>query len=197
MLVLARLLGHGLVVLPHRNYRIEHVADAAETTLRITRGKETDVVDLLVALREKSAFVDVSEGGPPGAWRIQTKEFTCGWPRGFALSADDAGSPFLLTGPSGSLVWVDGPLPKKKATPIENLVADEQRVRAVAQEGENARIDLDYEEEGEHWWQRRYALVWGNEQVLVVSGQALLSDEEAARAAVDEVARTIEPYRPS
>ena len=131
MHVLARLSGHGVVVLPHPSYRLQRVAGGPETTLRVSRGEATGVVDVLAALQTKSALVDVSEGGGEGPWRIETGIFTCPWPRGFDLTGDDA-SPFLLWGPGDALIWVDGPVPEERTTPLDKLVGPGQRIRATS-----------------------------------------------------------------
>lgn len=181
------------MVLPHAGFRIERVADAAETTLKVWSGAATGVIDVTAPADElASALADISLGGGSGQWRIETSVLSCIWPHGLAIVEDPDGvSPFLLIGDNDAMFWISGPLASERATPIENLVDDGQTVRAVAQAGEDARIDLDYVIDDEAWWQRRYALVWSPGKVLVVTAQARLADEVLARAAVDAVAQSI------
>lgn len=196
MHVLARLQGFGAIVLPDVPYRIERVADAPETTLRITSGETTEIVDVRDAVRGdvKTGVANVTGGDERGEWRIETSVFACAWPRHFALSSDpDEISPFLLFGPNDAMIWVAGPVDRAKATPIEKLATEDQTIRAVAEAGDNARIDVDYEHDDETWWQRRYVLAWGDAHVLVVTAQARAADEEPVRLAVDAVEASIAP----
>ena len=189
-----RLSGHGLVLVPRAGYRIERVADAPETTLRIAQAAESAVVDVAAAAHAEapSELADISPGARTGHWRVETSLLTCLWPHGFALVDDPDGvSPFLLVGPDDAMIWVSSPIASERATPIEKLADDGQTVRAVAQADDNSRIDLDYTIDDEAWWQRRYVLVWASGQVLVVSAQARREGELVARAAVDAVAQSV------
>lgn len=190
-----QLTGHGVVVRPRAGYRIERVDGGADTTLRIARPGESRVIDA-IAQRDDGrvrSLADVLSGARGGPWRIETSLVTCAWPHGFAVVEDPDGvSPFLLVGPNDAMIWVSSPIARARATPIESLADDGQTVRAVAQAGEDARIDLDYEIDDEAWWQRRYVLVWSPEHALVVTAQALRQGEDLARAAVDLVAHSLE-----
>lgn len=190
--VLARLTGFGLVVVPKEPYRIDRVTDAPETTLRVWHGDETAVAD--VSRESSTELVEVVRGGPMTEWRIETGVMSCAWPHGFALSSDPDGlSPFILFGPEDAMIWIAGPIEPAKATPIERLATDDQVIRAVAEAGDNARIDVDYEHDGERWWQRRYVIAWGEDRALVLSGQSRVAQEEITRAALDLVEGSIAP----
>lgn len=198
----ARLQGHGVIVLPEAPYRIERVPEASETTLRIWRGSpaatggRSAMLEVRDVLRgtETTDLAEVSAGATRREWRIETGVASCGWPRGFALSSDpDERSPFLLLGPNDAMVWLAGPIERGRAIPIERLVTEDQTIRAVAEAGDDARIDVDYVHDGEPWWQRRYVLAWNEEQVVVLTGQARLTDEAETRAAVDAVEASISP----
>jgi hypothetical protein len=200
--VFARLSGHGIVVVPRPHFRIDRVAGAPDGTLRIADASGEEIVDLLLVARgERScAKADVHRGPRTGAFRIETGITTCAWPRDFALSHDpDDISPFLLLGPREAMVWIAGPIARAKVEPIEKLVEGSQSVRAVAEAQGASRIDVDYDHDGERWWQRRYVIAWGDpssETALVISGQARAEDEAQTSAAVDEIERTLAPYRP-
>lgn len=201
-LVFARLSGHGLLVAPRPHYRIDRVAGAPDTTLRIADASGEEIVDLpLVARGERTcAKADVHRGPRTGPFRIETGISTCAWPRDFALSHDpDEISPFLLLGPREAMIWIAGPLAREKVTPIEKLVEGSQSVRAVAEAKGASRIDVDYDHDGERWWQRRYVVAFGDPEhdtALVITGQARAEDEAVTSAAVDEIERTLTPYRP-
>lgn len=193
--LLARLTGLGAVVLPKPGHRIDR---DPESVLHVTTERGRVEVDVHAVLRG-DASTDALEilPGRSGAWRVETRAYTCPWPRGFSFADDpDAVSPFLFVGPNDALIWIAGPLAREKVTPVERLKAEGQTIRAVADAGENARIDLDYVEDGEPWWQRRYALAFGEDAAIVVSGQARRAHEDVVRPVIDEIASAIAPYRP-
>lgn len=193
----ARLTGFGVSVRADDPHRIERIADAPETVLRVWRGESSVDVDVLAG----SDVVEIAPGSARSAWAIETAEYVCIWPHGLALASDPDGvSPFLLLGPDESLAWISGPIARERAWPIESLAGEGQKVRAVAETeaGQDARIDLDYVEEGELWWQRRYVRAWGEGRVLVVSAQARAAHEETMRAAIDLIEASLAPAeRPS
>jgi len=146
---------------------------------------------------EPSANLEVIPSPGASEWRIDLGAYSFAWPEGFELT-DDPGelSPFLLAGPRGALIWVAGPLARDQVMPIEKLVDEDQRVRAVADAGDGARIDIDYVVDAEPWWQRRYvrfvpAEPGGPDRALVLSAQARAADEDAVREAIDLVERTL------
>jgi hypothetical protein len=188
----AHLAGHGALVVPRAGYQLERVEGGPDSALRVTNGSERGLLDVRAPERETNPLAEVLLGPPTHAWRIETRAFVCAWPRGFVLADDPDGlSPFLLAGPRDSLVWVSGPMPRERALPIEQLVDEGQRVRAIADAPDSTRLDVDYVVEGEPWWQRRTVLRWDDDTVMVVSAQARMSDEESVCAAVDEVAETL------
>ncbi len=101
-------------------------------------------------------------------------------------------TPFVLIGPEGSMIWIDGPIDASRATPIEKLAAPEQNVRTIGEATGAARIDLDYVEEGVRFWQRRYVIATEDGRVLVPSAQARVEDEILVRAALELVEQTLE-----
>ena len=182
-------------MIPKPGHRIDRDPDGV---LHVTTEAGRERVDVAAVLHG-AASTDALEilPGPRGEWRVATDAYTCPWPPGWSFADDPDGiSPFLFLGTRDALIWIAGPLPRKKVTPIEKLADEGQAIRAVAEAGENARIDLDYDVDGEPWWQRRYALVLGEESAVVVSGQARRDAEDAVRAAIDEVADRLAPYRP-
>lgn len=194
---LARLVGHGAIVLPKPGHRIDRDR-GLEGVLHVTTEAGRESVDVAAVLRgdASTAALEIAPG-PRGEWRVVTDAYTCPWPPAWSFADDPDGiSPFLFLGARDALIWIAGPLPRAKVTPIEKLAAEGQTIRAVAEAGDNARIDLDYEVDGEPWWQRRYALAFGDDAAVVVSGQARRADEDAVRAAIDDVADRLAPYRP-
>jgi hypothetical protein len=202
--VFARLSGFGLVVTPHPRYRLERVAGSPETVLRVaTTAAESadasDVVDLSAVARGEASSerIDVAPGRPGPGWRVETGVFTCAWPDGFALSHDPDGlSPFLLLGERDAMIWVSGPVTEERVRPIEKLAAPGQTIRAVAGAEGAERIDVEYEAEAEAWWQRRYAIAWGEGRALVLTAQARRADEAPVRDAIDLIERSLSPYQP-
>jgi hypothetical protein len=164
-----RLRGNGLLVIPKGKFRFE----------RDVTPVASDSVEVLPA---------------PGAreWRIETSAYSIAWPAGFVVTDDpDELSPFLLEGAREALIWTTGPVARDKVIPIEKLATDDQRIRAIADAGEDARIDLDYvldddEGVGEPWWQRRYVRVVPG-GAIVLSAQARATDEDSVRAAIDAI----------
>jgi hypothetical protein len=196
MHVLARLQGFGVIVLPKAPYRIARSLEGPETELRIIHGDGSEVVDVTEG-EHATELADISPGDARERWRIETTVATCAWPPGFDLSSDPDGlSPFLLLGPGDAMVWLSGPVPREKAQPIEKLATPDQKVRAVAEAEGRERIDVDYEVEGEAWWQRRYVIPWGEAKALVISGQARAETEELTALAVDLIERSLEPSGP-
>lgn len=197
----ARLTGFGVSVRVEGPHRIERVADAPETVLRVWRSGSSVDVDVLAGSGLVESRVEIVPGSARAAWGIETPDYQCIWPHGLALSSDpDGTSPFLLLGPDESLAWISGPVARERAWPIESLAAEGQKVRAIAEAegGEDARIDLDYVEDGELWWQRRYVRGWGEGRVLVLSVQARAAHEDVMRAAIDLVEASLAPAeRPS
>ncbi|UJR84216.1 hypothetical protein [Sandaracinus amylolyticus] len=183
-----RLQGFGVVVTPREPYRIERVDDAPETSLQMNG----EIVDVLATERAEIGRADRRAT----EWTIETDELTCAWPLGLAVVSDpDRRSPFLLVGANDAMVWIDGPIARERAWPIESLADEGQTIRAIAdtREGRDARIDLDYVEDGELWWQRRYVLGWGegDAKVIVISAQARAADEDVVCAAIDRIEATI------
>lgn len=194
MHVLARLQGFGVIVLPKAPYRIARVADAPETELRITQGDESEVVDVTEVREGLTDLADISRGDAAERWRIETEAMSCAWPLGFDLASDPDGlSPFLLLGPNDALVWLAGPLAAEKTRPIEQLAAEGQAIREVAHSDDRERLDVDYEADGERWWQRRYVIPWTESESVVISGQSRPSTEELTALAVDLIERSLEP----
>lgn len=197
MHTLARLTGFGMIVTPRAPFRLDRADTGSATSLRVAGPNGEVVVDAARLGDEPDAQVplDVVPGPERGQdWWIETTIARCRWPSGFGLSSDPEGrSPFLLLGPREMMVWIDGLVARSKATPIEKLVAPGHVVRAVAQAEASARIDIDYEHDGEPWWQRRYAIEWGRDHLLLVVGQARVVHEDVVRAAVDLLEQTLEP----
>ena len=188
------LVGHGALLIPRAGFRLEHVEGAADSTVRVTYGDESALLDVRAPDASASPLAEVLPGPQTRAWRIETTSYVCALPLGFVLADDPDGfSPFVLDGPEGALVWVSGPMPRDRALPVENLIDEGQTVRGVADAGDNVRVDLDYVFEGEPWWQRRYILAWGKDDVLVLSAQARALDEDTVRVAIDGLVETIAP----
>lgn len=191
-----RLSGHGVVVIVHAPFRVERTGVA--TALRVVGEKGEELVDVAAVARgeAKSRLVDVLDGGPQTAFRVETDHASCAWPEGWALASDpDELSPFLLMGARDAMIWLAGPVARDKALPIEKLADEGQRVRAVADRGGDARIDLDYVEAGEPWWQRRYVVRFDDSRVLVLTAQCRATDEETVRPAIDAVEVSLVPHR--
>jgi hypothetical protein len=189
------LIGFGATVVPSAPYRIDRVADEPETVLLVATAERSGLVDVADVLRggETGGLVEVRPGDERSRWRVQTEVFTCAWPYEFGLSSDPDGvSPFLLLGPGDAMLWVAGPVDLERASPIEKLADTDQTIRGVAEAEGASRIDLDYELEGEPWWQRRYVVEWGEGQALVLTGQAPVSHETVTREAVDAMDQTLQ-----
>ena len=82
----ARLTGFGVSVRVDAPFRIERIADAPETVLRVWRaGSASADVDVLAG----SELVEILPGSARGAWAIETADYVCTWPHGLALSSEE------------------------------------------------------------------------------------------------------------
>jgi hypothetical protein len=171
--VLARLAGHGVVLLgywPYTYARHPSAPDAVEVTNWRPGGPATAVVD---PARPQGAdgIVDVEPGPDHPYWVIETTAFKAVWPEGFTIDSGD-GAPFYLNGPDGGTIYVSGPAAVED--PRTALVAPYQAVEADRTLAGGVRVlDLTYEHEGETWWQGRYLRPHGTQgRVLVFTAQS-------------------------
>ena len=171
--------------------RAPHGILVPKPPFRLQRGVVPEGVETIATPGDRGS----AAGGTrlDGTWRIDLGSYSFEWPEGFELTEDpDEISPFLLQGVRDSLLWIAGPLPREKVLPVEKLVEDEQRIRAIADSGDDVRVDIDYVVDAEPWWQRRYVrLIPGGGGALVLSAQARAGDEDAVRAAIELVDRSL------
>lgn len=181
-------------MLPKPPYRIERVDEP--TRLRIQHGDQSAVIDVSEPTKGSATeLADIEPGDGGERWYVETTVCSCAWPEGFALASDPEGSPFLLHGPEEAMIWLAGPLDRSRTTPIEKLATSDQTIRAVGEADGRERIDLEYTFEGERWWQRRYVVPWGEDQAIVITGQARSTTELLTSAAVDLVEASLAPAR--
>lgn len=206
--VLARLAGHGRVLLPLAPFRFDRVPGrplAVSATHSSESGTRSAVVDLAsdppgVALGEGTAelsrVLDLLPGPDIDSWRIETSVHVCPWPEGFALVSPPAGDPvpFYLVGPGDAAVFVQGPFPATRVPPPGGMAAPGQTLLRQGLDGRGPWAELGYDHEGEQWRQWHRVVAWGGDHVLVVTSQSPLVHADAASVAAAEVAEGLEPY---
>lgn len=190
--VLARLAGHGVVLVPHWPYRFARHpggSDAVEV-VRWRPDASHKVVIRPGRGDDGGEVVDIDDGPGHAHWLIETSGFRMRWPDGVTLESprDPADStPFYLFGPGETTIYVQGPVAAERVAGPDALVAPGQTVIE-----RNDAVELSYEHDGRTWWQGHWVVPFDGERVLVLTAQALSPHRAQARAAAREAAATIE-----
>ncbi|MGX6604931.1 hypothetical protein ACWKSP_22790 [Micromonosporaceae bacterium Da 78-11] len=183
--VLARLTGYGMRLVPHWPYRFErHPSEPG--TVRVARAAQGGPRTTLVrpgTPAGDSDVVDVTDGPAHQEWLIETSAATMRWPDGFTLEspleARDR-TPFYLLGPDEAAIWPQGPMPADKLAEPDALITEDQTVTARRELGRGiTAVELSYEYDGRTWWQAHWLIPYGDDEMLVLTGQA--PDTAAAR----------------
>jgi hypothetical protein len=192
--VLARLAGHGLVLMPHWPYAFERDGDA----VRVTRWTAAGPAQVLIRpgrLADGGDVVDVSGGPREAHWSIETTTFRVRWPDHFRLESSDEGdgTPFYLHGPRDAAVFPQGPVPAEQIAGPDALVTAGQTV--LARRRAFDAIELGYQHDGESWWQGHWKVPFGPGRVLVFTAQSPVRLSMPTRAAAEMLAETFELTR--
>ncbi|WP_238011195.1 hypothetical protein KZZ52_22130 [Dactylosporangium sp. AC04546] len=192
--VFARLAGYGLVLMPHWPYTFER-HPVSEGGVQVTRWTDDTPSRALVVPSEPetattSHAVDVEPGPDHPAWLVETSRFGLWWPAGFTVDSPQDRSdrtPFYLHGPEGALIFPQGPVPAVALADPDVLVAEGQTVadRRTDSDGTTV-VELTYDHEGAAWWQTHVALRYGEDRILLLTGQSPLHLAETVRTAIAE-----------
>ncbi|WP_435008832.1 hypothetical protein P12x_000081 [Tundrisphaera lichenicola] len=217
--IFARVSGFGWTLVPDVPFRFERVADRARAIRAIRSTPEGDraaLVDFTAdapEIRLDAGTGDLAEvfellPGPGfDHWRIETSLYSARWPDGFALTSSPDPLPvFDLHGPDGSLLYIQGPTPRRRILPITSLAQPGQVIRgrgAFSGLGDLFRrlsgppgwskADLDYEFEGVPWRQAYRVVPYDQVHALLVTSQAPEMWAELASRATDELASSLTP----
>jgi hypothetical protein len=194
--VFARLVGYGMVLVPHWPYLFERHADGGDV-VRVTRWVDDAHEHALIAPDrpvEPSTTVDVENGPDHRYWLIETSVCRLAWPAGFTLEsphdADDS-TPFYLHGAGGATIFPQGPALKAQLAGPDALVGPGQRVLDRRTEAGAAVVEVSYEHDGEPWWQGHWTVPYGSDRLLVITAQAPAEHAAPTRAAAETVVSSI------
>lgn len=181
--VFARLVGHGLVLLPHYPYefaRHPSVPEAVEVTHLPGDTPLRTVVDPAAA-RTVPGVVDVEPGPDHPYWIIETTGFKVAWPEGFTISSSS--DPFCLWGEDDALIFIQGPAPVEDPA---RLVGPGQTLldRRRLDRGLEA-LQLAYTHEGEPWRQGVYLFPRAGDRFLVFTAQSRERSYQETREALE------------
>ncbi|MFI7430775.1 hypothetical protein ACIBPB_27650 [Micromonospora sp. NPDC049836] len=181
--VLARLAGHGMVLVPYWPYTFER-SDAAADAVVVTNWRADGPAKALVDpadARSAPGIVDVAPGPDHPFWAIETSSFRVAWPSGFGV--ESTVDPYCLVGEHDASIFVQGPV--HIADP-DVLIASGQTVVARRTMSRDVQvIELAYEHEGEPWRQAVYLYPRKDDRVLVFTAQSREPGIAAARDAVE------------
>ncbi|HEX7898126.1 MAG TPA: hypothetical protein VF950_10225 [Planctomycetota bacterium] len=188
----ARIVGHGLAVLPFVPFRatrtgpdldVEHGALFARV-IPFEGGYKSKCDQNTASLYQ---VVEISGGPVPGDWRVETMVFRCAWPEGFELAsptrADDE-VPFYLQAPGGACLYIRD---AGNAPPLADLRAPDQTRVAIGPDF----VEFAYRFQGAPWRQR-HARVELEGHPFMISLQAPEAGVDALRPAFEEVRGSFE-----
>lgn len=201
MHVYTRLNGFGATVLPTSPYEARRVfnSDELELTCFTSAGAARAAIQVHGGVRaDPPAMAEVARSGYTGEWRLETRLFSCQWPRGFALLANPgprAPSKFDLLGQDGALIYVQGPFPLERIL-ARGLVAPGQRVLEEGEREGRSFVEVGYQVEGRDWIQQHILIPFDTEHVLMVTEQSLTAHWAATFGAGETVVETLVTRRP-
>ncbi|GLY00371.1 MULTISPECIES: hypothetical protein [Actinoplanes] len=192
--VLARLGGYGLALIPHWPFAFERVPDASNAVrvTRFTPGGPRQVVIEPGGNVDGGDVVDVADGPQTPFWMVETSVFRLRWPASFTLESPaetDDGTPFYLRGPADSMIFPQGPVERDRLADPQALVAPGQTVlqRRDHEHGISV-VELGYRHEDRQWWQGHWVIPHHDDQVVVLTGQAVLESAAVTREAAEIMA---------
>ncbi|MFC0548893.1 hypothetical protein [Kutzneria chonburiensis] len=203
--VFARLTGFGMTLIPIWPYtfdRVEHRPGSVKVTRWAGDTAHTAVVtgpaDVeLTGAESPGEVVEVLTGPAGSVWRIETSPFTIDWPEGFSIDsppADDNSSPFLLFGPAGSAIYLQGPYRRDRIPPLTQLAGPGQTLVDQQSAAAFDAVELEYEQGGNTWRQTHHLVDLGDER-LVITAQTPATHGIQVRAAAELMARSVTATR--
>jgi hypothetical protein len=200
--VYARLTGFGMTLIPVWPYTFDRV-EHRPGSVRVTRWEGDTAHTAVVA---GPADIELTNAGSPGevvevlagpaeaGWRIETSPFSVDWPAGFSIDsppADDSSSPFLLFGPAGSAIYLQGPYGRDRIPPPAQLVGPGQTLVDQQSEAAFDVVELAYEHDGDGWRQSHHLVDLDDEHRLVITAQTPATHGGQVRAAAELMARSV------
>ncbi|MCF2527838.1 hypothetical protein [Yinghuangia soli] len=203
--VFARLTGFGMTLIPVWPYTFERTVDAPGT-VSVTRWEGQAARTAIVAgsaekpsvqlanTQTADEVVEVLAGPAEQVWRIETTPFSVEWPEGFAIDSPPAGdnsTPFMLFGPAGSTIYLQGPLSRDQIPSPARLAAPGQALVDHRTEGAFEAVELAYQHDGAAWQQSHHLVALTESHVLVITAQSPATHAAQVRAAADLMARSV------
>lgn len=204
--VFARLTGFGMTLTPIWPYtftRVEHRPGTVSVTRWEGDTAHTAVItgpsDIeLTNAASPDEVVEVAAGPVEPGWRIETSPFSLDWPDGFTIEsapADDNSSPFLLFGPAGSVIYLQGPYALDRIPPLAQLAGPGQTLVDQRTEAAFDVVELAYELDGDAWRQCHHLVNLDDEYRLVITAQTPATHGAEVRAAAELMARSLTANR--
>lgn len=196
--VYARLSGFGWTVLPLAPFRFERVPHQPKVILvehqsaegprraKLDFERGLPAVKLADGTDRLEDILELLEGPDVDHWKIETSVYSVRWPEGFVIRSTAEPPGFDLAGPSGTLIFLQGPFDRQNLPPLAEMVGPEQSIYRL---GTNW-IELAYEYEGEHWRQTHRVVDYGSDAVVVTS-QAPESWDVLVSSVADRVAESL------
>lgn len=202
--VFARLTGFGMTLIPIWPYTFERPEQAPGTvsvtrweghtahTVVITGPAEAPAIRLTNA-QSADEVVEVLAGPAEHVWRIETSPFSVEWPEGFAIDSPPAGddsTPFLLFGPDGSVIYLQGPRGHDRIPPLTQLIAPGQTLVDHRSEPAFEVVELAYQHDGTAWRQIHHLVALTDTHGLVITAQSPATHTTQVRQAAELMARS-------
>jgi hypothetical protein len=171
--VYARLVGYGLSITPYPGFRFERIGDS-DFPIRVFRGEQSAILESGTQEAEVLGDVaDVALGPTDQYWVIETTFCSAVWLSGYSVQSDQSGPPgYYLEGPSGTMIYTQGPIPAERIPPLEQMHGEGQRIAETGETDAIPWVHLIYEHEGVAWVQRHYLVMFGLSQGMLVTVQA-------------------------
>lgn len=152
--------------------------------------------------------LDLIPGAGHDHWRIETTVFTARWPESFSPASPPPGpgmpSPFDLHGPEGSLIYVQGPLPRRQVRSLARMAAPGQAIRRHGRSSGRSWwplrgdrhpgwswVELGYLHEGAPWRQVYRLCDLGRGDACLVTAQSPERWADLTAQAAEELALSI------
>jgi hypothetical protein len=180
-----------LTVLPGDFVSEETPFERVQATIR--RGRSGTEVQLGGGVEDVEILARLETGPLTRHWAVETEHYACRWPAGLGLAStpSEAAWPFEFYGPNGAFVFLRGPLRGEQVPTPQQMVGEAQEVIDQEVTGNGLRMDLEYTHEGAVWQQRHHWVGFGQETVVLLTGQAPRDIFPGLSQAMDVIAASV------